>query len=267
MTMKPLYLAAAVSMLALPGSALAQRSNDPHPPRYDDLMTALCKTPAQEKSCVVGDKRLTYWISFDTVVDGRKWYTAVATSEPAAGFPDFVPPDTKLGLSQITYELKNGSWQVLTRQLDLGGIYAASRTGNPPMEDDSGDYFTKPLSDGVLVGYPNRMLAGEGQTLHAHAMFRSAPDKSGRWLFGGNIVDASDNDAGCDRESAPDTCFATRASLSLTGQKTGQWPDIKVDLTGTLPGPGGKARAAKASDASVWRYDAAKREYTTPEAR
>jgi hypothetical protein len=116
--MKALYLALTASMLTVTGSALAQRSNDPHPPRYDDLMTALCKTPAQDKSCVVGDKRLTYWISFDTVVDGRKWYTAVATTEPAAGFPYFVAPDTKLGLSQVTYELKNGSWQLLTRQLD-----------------------------------------------------------------------------------------------------------------------------------------------------
>ncbi|MEN3746811.1 hypothetical protein TPR58_06515 [Sphingomonas sp. HF-S3] len=264
--MKTLYLATALSMLAMPGSAIAQRSHDPYPPRYDDLMTAMCKSQAQEKSCVVGNKRLTYWISFDTIVDGRKWYTAIATAEPAAGFPDFVPPDTKLGLSQVTYELKNGSWQLLTRQLDFGAIYAASRTGNPPMEDDTGEYFSKPLSDGVLVGYPNRMLAGEGQTLHAHAIFRSAPDKSGRWLFGGNIVGATDNDVGCDRESAPGSCFVTRASLTLTGQKTGQWPDIKVDLTGTLPVAGGKVRAAKASDASVWRYDAAKGAYTTPEA-
>lgn len=263
MTRIPMLAAATLALFASSAPAAAQPAHDPFPPKYDDAMAALCRSPASDRSCVLGDRKLSYWFSFDTVVDGRKWYTAIAIARPRGGVGDGVGPDSKLLISQVTYELKNGVWTPIARQVGFGAVYV-NNTGNPSREDDDGDadYFRQPLPDGVLVGFPTVTMAGEGINMHGHVIFRSTPDKSGNWRFGGEIADASDDWNGCNIKETPQDCYRSYAKLSLTGKTVSGWPEILTTQTGTLPGPGGNPRRAKPSDSFLWHFDAAQRGYT-----
>jgi len=263
-------LALAASMLS-PGAApaFAQAVHDPFPPSYDEAMTALCRSAAQDRSCTLGDRKWSYWFSFDTAAAGTKTYTAIAIGRPRGGIGDLLGPDAKMPIAQVTYELRGNAWTLTGRQIDLGAVYV-NNTGNPAMSDDDGDasYLEQAVpGGGVLIGYPTVTMAGGGVNLHGHAMFRSDPARPGMWSFGGEIVDASDNWADCDRETAPQTCYRSWSKLTLTGKTIAGWPEVQAVQTGTLPGPDRKARRAGPGDGSLWRFSAASRAYETDSPR
>jgi hypothetical protein len=265
-----LSAALAASVFAIAEPAMAQAGKEPPRPDYDELMTAMCETPTEDRSCILEGKRLTYWLSFDSAVGGRRLYTAVATAQNEAKpseAQDFAP-GTKLSLAQVTYALEGGAWKLLARQIDFGGVYSSGAAGNPPMDDDGVPLFRQAIGDGVLIGYPTLAMANEGISVHAYSMFRSAPDKSGRWIYAGDIVTGSDNGAGCDPKDEPRSCYSSIGTLSLTGRTKGGWPEVKTDPTGSLYDlRSGKVRGATAADASVWNFDAAQSAYVDPKRR
>lgn len=259
-----------LSPFALPGIAAAQTAREPIPPQYDDVMAAMCNARAKNQSCLLEGKRPTYWLSLTATIDGKKWYTALATArnEAAAGEDDMAAPGEKLSLAQVTYVLEAGRWKLLARQIDFGAVYASGAAGNPPMDDDNAPYFEKALPDGAIVGYPTTTLAMGGIALYGYTMFRTAHDKSGRWIYGGTIDTGQDNAADCDPDESPSRCYSVRGSLTEAGRVTvGGWPEFTVKLKGTLIGDSGEVRQAMRADASLWRFDVARSAYVDAKAR
>lgn len=252
----------AIGLLVTPGAA--QVADEPHRPTWDDAMAAICKAPAQDHACVLEGKRLTYWLSLTAEVDGRKWYTAVATGkpEPKAGESEDYSPDEKLSLAQVTYVLEGDQWQQLGRQIDFGTIYTSGGAGNPPMEDEEWPpYFEKQLPDGAIIGYPIVTLEFGGIALRSYAMFRTAPDTSGQWIYAGGIATGSDNGADCDPQETPDRCYDSRGTLIDTGRLSAEgWPEFEVRVTGTVIA-GGKRHRATAENGTGWHFDPAQSTY------
>lgn len=260
-------------LLALAASvpATAQPERDPLAPGREELMTALCETPVRDGTCMRGGRELTYWLAFDTIVDGRKWHTAIATAQAQpsseSGGARYFAPGEMLSLSQVTYVLEKGRWTFKARQIDFGSIESSGAAGNPPMVDEATAPFRQNLGDGTLVGYPTRTLANEGISMSAYSMFRSQPDMSGRWIYAGDIASGSDNGAGCNQDEAPETCYASTGVLDLTGKTVAGWPEVKVSVSGRVPGANGKVRNASKADGALWRFDVAKAAYSNAKAR
>lgn len=246
-------------------NAAAQAAEAPVP-RANEAMAAICGQPAQDAGCMLQGREMTYWVGFQSVVEGRRWYTVVAFASDHLASDEgdgLAPSSGKVRISQVTYEAVGGKWKLIARQLGFGSI-ATNNSGNPvAMVDTNGQPFVREIPGGALIGYPTQQMAGEGITLHTHSMFRSAPDKSGRWLYGGDIFGGSDNGAGCDEEEAPHSCYASTATLALTGKAAGLWPEVRTTVSGTVSGPNRRARPARPSDGAIWRFDASEATYTS----
>lgn len=228
------------------------------PVELETMLNTIYKSQGKGEAFELPDGRFaSVWLGQSFALEGKPYFVGLTTTssskEPSA------VDELDVGAASYAGDSKTP----LATNQQVGKTYAGGAGGNAPEPDsDRKTVAAAPTATRAVFARPTLYSAQMGTLIQAYEIF-AFDAASGAVTYAGSINSGSDNGAGCGGETKI-SCITNSGQLELlpaNPMSWGEWPVIRVTMTGDILGDDGAVRPAGPNDILTYKFDTASGQY------